>query len=78
MWATWFHAATKDPLLLMIEGGWKSIARVERYAHLMPSAMGRDIRTIWGGSHPRIGAFPDGAESANHVQGPIAGTKGIK
>jgi len=57
-WATWFYAITKDTLLLKHEGGWESAAMVERYAHLMPSALIGEIRSVWGASHPRIGALP--------------------
>jgi len=27
---------------------------VERYAHLMPSSMGPQIKRVWGGQHPRF------------------------
>ena len=57
-WATWFYALTKDPLLLKAEGGWATLAMVERYAHLMPSGLAGEIRSVWGASHPRIGALP--------------------
>jgi hypothetical protein len=45
-------------LLLKAEGGWKSIAMVERYAHLMPSTLVGDIGRVWGSRHPKIGALP--------------------
>jgi integrase len=61
-WATWFYALTKDPLLLKAEGGWATLAMVERYAHLMPSALAGEIRSVWGASHPRIGALPGATE----------------
>ena len=54
-WATWFYAASKDPLLLKHEGGWASLAMVERYAHLMPADLVPEIAQIWGPTHPRIG-----------------------
>lgn len=57
-WATWFYALTKDPLLLKAEGGWATLAMVERYAHLMPSGLAGEIGSVWGASHPRIGALP--------------------
>ena len=57
-WATWFYALTKDPLLLKAEGGWATLAMVERYAHLMPSALAGEIGSVWGASHPRIGLLP--------------------
>ena len=56
--ATWFYAITKDLLLLKGEGGWATLRMVERYAHLMPSHLVTEIRTIWGETHPRIGVLP--------------------
>lgn len=61
-WATWFYALTKDPLLLKAEGGWATLAMVERYAHLMPSGLAGEIGGVWGASHPRIGALPGAAQ----------------
>ena len=55
-WATWFHAASRNLLLLKDEGGWKSDAMVTRYAKLMNAAHEPDIALVWGGAHPRIGA----------------------
>lgn len=63
-WASWFYAATKDLLLLQDEGGWASTAMVQRYAHLMPADMAPEIATVWGASHPRIGALPVRAAGA--------------
>ncbi len=57
-WASWFYALTKDTLLLKAEGGWQSVAMVERYAHLMPSALVPAIASVWGASHPRVGVLP--------------------
>jgi len=65
-WASWFYALSKDMLLLKDEGGWASTAMVERYAHLMPSDLVGEIRSVWGSSHPRIGALP--GIGANVVQ----------
>lgn len=56
--ATWFYALSKDPLLLKVEGGWKSLQMIERYAHLMGSEMVPEISRVWGAAHPRIGALP--------------------
>src|SRR5487761_306694 len=53
-WATWFYALSKDMLLLKDEGGWRTLSMVERYAHLMPSSMGPQIKRVWGGQHPRL------------------------
>lgn len=66
-WASWFYALTKDPLLLKVEGGWATLAQVERYAHLMPAKFIQDIRVVWGETHPRI--------RANPVQPPPAAAK---
>jgi integrase len=38
-WATWHAAIHRDPLLLRHEGGWSSLAMVQRYAHLAPRTM---------------------------------------
>lgn len=54
-WATWFYALSRDPLLLKDEGGWAQLKMIERYAHLMPSALAPQIAGVWG-EHPRIGA----------------------
>lgn len=35
-WASWHYAIHRDPLRLKHDGGWASVAMVERYAHLMP------------------------------------------
>ncbi len=37
-WASWYYALNRDLLALKIEGGWSSVALVERYAHLLPAA----------------------------------------
>jgi integrase len=47
-WATWHYAVNKDLLLLKREGGWASVAQVERYAHLMPAGYEDEIRRVWG------------------------------
>lgn len=38
-WATWHYAEHRDLLLLKREGGWASVAMVERYAHLAPASI---------------------------------------
>jgi len=53
-WATWYYAATIDPLRLKNAGGWASLALVERYAHLMPSALVPETARIWGAAHPDV------------------------
>jgi integrase len=45
-WASWHYAVHRDLLALKIEGGWSSVALVERYAHLLP-----------GGQEEAIGGF---------------------
>jgi integrase len=42
-WASWHYAEHRDPLLLRHEGGWSSVALVERYAHLAPASMAREV-----------------------------------
>lgn len=48
-WASWHYAVHRDPLLLKAEGGWSSVALVERYAHLMPAGHEDEIRRWWHG-----------------------------
>jgi len=55
---SWFYALTRDLVLLADEGGWAGTKIVERYTHLMPSELVPTIATVWGASHPRIGALP--------------------
>lgn len=43
-WASWHYAIHKDLLLLKQEGGWSSVALVERYAHLLPTGHEAEIR----------------------------------
>ena len=45
-WASWHYAVHKDPLALKVEGGWSSLALVERYAHLMPAGFEDQIRAF--------------------------------
>ena len=47
-WASWHYALHRDPLALKAEGGWSSVALVERYAHLLPAGHETAIRTFWG------------------------------
>lgn len=47
-WASWHYAVYRDLLKLKIEGGWSSVALVERYAHLMPAGHEDEIRRWWG------------------------------
>ena len=47
-WATWHYGIHKDLLALKIEGGWSSVALVERYAHLLPAGHEAAIRQFLG------------------------------
>lgn len=47
-WASWHYALDHDLLKLKQEGGWSSLALVERYAHLMPAGHDAAIRAFWG------------------------------
>jgi integrase len=47
-WASWHYALSKDLIRLKEEGGWSSVALVERYAHLLPAGHEEAIRAfIW-------------------------------
>jgi len=47
-WASWHYALNRDLLALKIEGGWSSVALVERYAHLLPAGHDEAIRRFLG------------------------------
>jgi integrase len=47
-WASWHYALNRDLLALKVDGGWSSVALVERYAHLMPAGHGERIRRFLG------------------------------
>ena len=47
-WASWHYALYRDLLRLKIEGGWSSVALVERYAHLLPAGQEEAIRRAFG------------------------------
>ena len=53
-WASWHYALHKDLLKLKQDGGWSSVALVERYAHLMPAGQEPAIRQ-WLGEPHQIG-----------------------
>jgi integrase len=46
-WATWHYALHRDPLLLKQEGGWSTLALVERYAKLMPNGLEAAIQRFY-------------------------------
>lgn len=48
-WASWHYAVHRDLLALKVEGGWSSVALVERYAHLLPAGHEAEIRRWWHG-----------------------------
>jgi integrase len=48
-WASWHYAVHRDLLSLKLEGGWSSVALVERYAHLMPAGHETEIKAFWHG-----------------------------
>jgi integrase len=43
-WASWHYALHKDLIRLKQDGGWSSVALVERYAHLLPAGNEEGIR----------------------------------
>lgn len=47
-WASWHYALNRDLLALKVEGGWSSVALVERYAHLIPGGQEAAIRAFLG------------------------------
>jgi integrase len=47
-WASWHYALHKDPIWLKEEGGWSSVALVERYAHLLPAGHEEAVRRFLG------------------------------
>jgi integrase len=51
-WASWHYAEHRDPLMLRRDGGWSSVALVERYAHLAPPGLASAI-TSWRASPTR-------------------------
>jgi len=60
-WASWHYAVHRDLLALKVEGGWSSVALVERYAHLMPAGREAEIETFW---HGRDTGLKEGFASA--------------
>ena len=47
-WASWHYALRRDLLALKVEGGWSSVALVERYAHLLPAGHEEAIHHFLG------------------------------
>jgi integrase len=64
-WASWHYALYKDPLRLMIEGGWKNRDMVDDvYAHLLPGGHEQAIRKFWGLPEPMAPGVTQSAEVA--------------
>jgi integrase len=49
-WASWHYALHRDLLRLKLEGGWSSVALVERYAHLLPAGQEAAIQRFLAAS----------------------------
>jgi len=47
-WASWHYALNRDLLALKQDGGWSSVALVERYAHLLPAGQEAAIQQFLG------------------------------
>ena len=47
-WASWHYSVHRDPLLLKQDGGWSSLALVERYAKLMAKGYETEIQRFFG------------------------------
>lgn len=57
-WASWHYALHKDLIQLKEDGGWSTVALVERYAHLLPAGNVEAIR-VWH----RFGTMADAASA---------------
>jgi integrase len=60
-WASWHYAVHRDLLALKVEGGWSSVALVERYAHLLPAGNESAIRQFLGWHQAGTGKQPAAA-----------------
>lgn len=49
-WASWHYCLHKDLLRLKADGGWRSLAMVERYAKLAPDGMRSEVAQFWTGT----------------------------
>jgi integrase len=47
-WATWRYVWHRDPMRLRDEGGWASLAQVERYTKLAPESILPGVLKAWG------------------------------
>jgi integrase len=61
-WATWHATIHRDPQLLRYEGGWASLTLVDRYAHLAPRTMAKEMAG-WRGNSWHISTPPTSAVS---------------
>jgi hypothetical protein len=57
-WASWHYAVNRDLLAVKIEGGWSSVASVERYAHPLPAGQEGAIRLFLGWHQTGTHALP--------------------
>jgi integrase len=53
-WASWHYAVHRDMLRLKHEGGWATMAMVERYAHLMPAAYADEARAWMAAGNTKL------------------------
>jgi integrase len=47
-WASWHYAIHKDPIRLKEDGGWRSVALVECYTHLLQVGHEEEVRRFLG------------------------------
>jgi integrase len=72
-WASWHYALHRDLLLLRTEGGWSSVALVERYAHLLPADELPAIRRFLSSlAAPRPGPQPQAPDRKEKLRQPLA------
>lgn len=58
-YASWHYARHRDLLRLKIDGGWASVALVERYAHLLPGGHEAAIAGFLGHHEEKVGKETD-------------------
>ena len=47
-WASWHYARHKDLKRLMADGAWESVDMADRYSHLAPAGMVKEVEAFWG------------------------------
>ena len=80
-WASWWYAIHRDVLALKAEGGWSTIALVERYAHLLPRGHEADIAAFWGlvwQERPVVRHLPGGLSYPDTQWTPDAGQNQLR